>query len=152
MNEQARRHADADEIVALERAALDRWGRGDPGGFLDVYAADVTYFDPLTAARLDGHDALARYYAPWTGLIHIDRFEMQGAQVCIEGDMAVLTYNLVNYAKDQAGAESVGSRWNSTAVYRRREGRWQSVHVHWSFTEHPAFQQVTVASAEREGL
>ena len=25
----------ADQIVMLERAALDRWGKGDPGGFLN---------------------------------------------------------------------------------------------------------------------
>jgi len=30
------------EIIMLERAALDRWGKGDPGGFLDVYGSDVT--------------------------------------------------------------------------------------------------------------
>ena len=34
----------ADEILMLERAALDRWGKGDPGGFLELYAADITYF------------------------------------------------------------------------------------------------------------
>lgn len=33
-------------IIALERAALDRWGKGDPKGFLETYAPDVTYFDP----------------------------------------------------------------------------------------------------------
>jgi ketosteroid isomerase-like protein len=34
------------QIVMLERAALDRWGNGDPSGFLELYATDVTYFDP----------------------------------------------------------------------------------------------------------
>jgi hypothetical protein len=28
--------ADADQILLLERAGLDRSGKGDPGGFLDV--------------------------------------------------------------------------------------------------------------------
>ena len=45
----------ADQILMLERRALDRWGKGDPGGFLELYTADITYFDPLTAARIDGH-------------------------------------------------------------------------------------------------
>ncbi|HTE45072.1 MAG TPA: nuclear transport factor 2 family protein [Gemmatimonadaceae bacterium] len=56
----------ADQIVLLERDALDRWGRGDPGGFLDVYAGDVTYFDPATPIRIDGHRAMADYYRPWS--------------------------------------------------------------------------------------
>ena len=52
----------ANDILRLERAALDRWGKGDPGGFLDLYAADITYFDPVTAKRIDGHQAMVDYY------------------------------------------------------------------------------------------
>ena len=48
----------ADQIISLERAALDRWGNGDPGGFLELDRADMSYFDPLTAARIDGHHAM----------------------------------------------------------------------------------------------
>ena len=32
----------ADTILALERAALDRWGKGDPDGFLELAAPDVS--------------------------------------------------------------------------------------------------------------
>lgn len=32
-------------IIGMERAALDRWGNGDPGGFLEISAEDVSYFD-----------------------------------------------------------------------------------------------------------
>ena len=53
-----------DQILQLERGALDRWGQGDPGGFLDVYGPGITYFDPVTAARIDGHDAMEDYYRP----------------------------------------------------------------------------------------
>ncbi|MBI4677139.1 MAG: hypothetical protein HY748_06110 [Elusimicrobia bacterium] len=31
------------EIVARERKALDRWGSGDPGGFVELSAPEVTY-------------------------------------------------------------------------------------------------------------
>jgi hypothetical protein len=37
-----------DELVALERSALDRWIRLDPQGYLDLQAPEVTYFDPFT--------------------------------------------------------------------------------------------------------
>ena len=110
----------ADQILTLERAALDRWGNGDPSGFLDLYAADITYFDPLTAARIDGHSAMVDYYGPWTGKIRVARYEMLNPHVVVDGDLALLTYNLVNYIHDAQGAETVGSCWNSTAVYRRR--------------------------------
>src|SRR5262249_54934932 len=43
----------ADDVMALERAALDRWGKGDPSGFLETYASEITYFDPATERRVD---------------------------------------------------------------------------------------------------
>jgi ketosteroid isomerase-like protein len=141
----------ADHILALERGALDRWGNGDPGGFLDVYAPDITYFDPLTAVRIDGHQPMAEYYRPWVGKIHIARYEFINPQVTVSGDMALLTYNLVNYMRDADGIESVGSHWNSTTVYQRRDGLWQSIHSHWSFTRHTAFQTMTVEASESQG-
>jgi hypothetical protein len=41
----AQSERDAD-VIATERAALDRWGKGDPDGFLSIYAPEVTYFSP----------------------------------------------------------------------------------------------------------
>ena len=138
----------ANEIITLERDALDRWGSGDPGGFLDLYAGNISYFDPSTAARMDGHDAMAAYYRPLIGKIQIPRYEMLAPQVIIDGDMALLTYNLVSYQTDDQGRESVGTRWNSTVVYQRQRGTWKSVHSHWSFTRHPAFQNLTPETQE----
>jgi ketosteroid isomerase-like protein len=141
----------ADQIILLERAALDRWGKGDPGGFLELYANDVSYFDPLTAARLDGHQAMSEYYRPWAGKINVDRYEMLNPQVVVEGNMALLTYNLVNYVQDADGVESTGSCWNSTTVFQRRAGLWRTVHSHWSFTRHTAFQNMSPEASERQG-
>ena len=131
-----------DRILNLERGALDRWGKGDPGGFLDVYASDISYFDPVTPARI---------YRPWEGKIHIDRYEILNPQVVVDGNMALLTYNLVNYARDSRGTETVGSSWNSTAVYQRRGGVWKSIHSHWSYTRHAAFQNISIEESERQG-
>lgn len=140
----------ADQILMLERDALDRWGKGDPGGFLELYASGITYFDPMTVARIDGHPAMEEYYRPWIGKIRVDRYEILNPHIVVDGDMALLTYNLVNYIRDAEGAESVGTRWNSTTVYQRRDGTWKSIHSHWSFTRHPAFQ--TMTPEESEGL
>ena len=125
----------AEQILTLERAALDRWGAGDPGGYLDVYAEDVTYFDPVTAARIDSLEAMREYYRPWTGKIRVDRYEMLNPHVAVTGDMAVLTYNLINFVSDAVGAERLLNRWNSTAVYRRRDAVWRIVHSHWSYIQ-----------------
>lgn len=140
--------ATADQILLLERGALDRWGQGDPGGFLEVYASDITYFDPVTATRIDGHQAMVNYYCPWVGKIRIARYEMLNPHVVVDGTMALLTYNLVNYIRDAQGVESVGSRWNSTTVYQHRGDTWKALHSHWSFTCHPAFQNMSPEASE----
>ena len=141
--------AEVAEIIALERAALDRWGRGDPAGFTELYGNEVTYFDPSTEVRIDGSQAMVDYYRPWTGAIQIDRFDMLNPQVVVDGNMALLTYNLVNYNRDSAGMAFVGSRWNSTTVFRREDGAWRSIHSHWSFTRHPKLQELTVETSEQ---
>ncbi|MEW6094628.1 MAG: nuclear transport factor 2 family protein, partial [Chloroflexota bacterium] len=116
-------------IIAQEKAALTRWGNGDPDGFLEICAPDVVYFDPYLEMRIDGKEALANYYDAIRGQIYFDRFELLNPHVHASGDLAVLTFNYVSYTGDQA------SRWNCTEAYRREpDGRWLIVQTHWSYT------------------
>ena len=94
-------------IVELERAALERWGRGDPDGFLEISAPDLSYFDPFIERRLDGLAALRSMYEQIRGKIHIDRFESHGSESSMH--------------------------WNTTEVYRRDEAGWRIIHTHWAF-------------------
>ena len=128
-------------ILSLERGALDRWGRGDVEGYLEIYADDVSYFDPVTAARIDGLPAAQEYLRPWAGKIRVPRYEILNPQVVADGNLAVLSYNLVNYTHAADGSEVIESCWNSTQVYRQTGDQWRIVHVHWSFTKHPAFEE-----------
>ena len=117
------------EIIKLECTALDRWGKGDPSGFLEICATDVVYFDPTLEKRIDGRDALARYYEPIRGKIFFDRFELLSPMVQIVGDAAVLTFNYVSF-----GSNGKPDRWNCTEVYRRTNGKWLIIQTHWSYT------------------
>ena len=83
----------------MERTALDRWGRGDPQGYLEIYAPEVTYFDPFVEKRTDGLEAMRRYLAPITGKVKVDRYDMINPRVERRGDVAVLSYNLISYGK-----------------------------------------------------
>jgi len=114
--------------LALERAALDRWGKGDPGGCLDLSAAEVSYFDPFTEHRLDGHAALSAWYESIREKIHIDRDEIIDPRAQVAGDCAILTFRFVSQ-----GSEGT-ARWNCTEVYQRFGEEWKIVHSHWSFT------------------
>ena len=117
------------KIIDMECAALDRWGKGDPSGFLEICAPDVVYFDPSLERRMDGRDALSKYYETIRGKVSIERYELLNPLVQRVGDAAVLTFNFVSYG----GAEE-GYRWNCTEVYRRSGEDWEIIQTHWSYT------------------
>jgi ketosteroid isomerase-like protein len=119
----------AARIIAMERAALDRWGEGDPDGYLEISADDVVYFDPGTARRLNGIAELRALYDQFRGKIRIDHFEIVDPNVQVDGNVAVLTFNFVS-----RGSEGE-MRWNTTEVYRRDKDDWRIIHTHWSFTQ-----------------
>ena len=123
----------ASEVIALERAALDRWGAGDPSGYMEIFDDGVTYFDPLQERRLDGDETRALMRSV-TGRIRVDRYDMQGARVQCVGDVALLSFNLVSYRTDD-GRERAISSWNSTEAYRRTPAGWRIFHSHWSLTK-----------------
>jgi len=120
--------AEAAAVIALERAALDRWGQGDPGGFLEITAPDVVYFDPYRDVRVEGLPALTELYNAYWGKVHIDRYELLNPLVQIVGDAAVLTFNYGSYSGERL------TRWNCTEVYRRTGRRWLIIQTHWSYT------------------
>ena len=124
-----------DDVIAIEQASLERWAKGDPGGFLSHYATGVTYFDPSQERRIDGLQAMTAYLTPLRGKISIDRFEVLNPKVQHHGDIAVLTYQIVNYQRQPDGTERLTVRWNSTAVFQRIEGRWKTIHSHFSYTK-----------------
>lgn len=120
----------------MERAALDRWSEGDPQGALDLYTDDITYFDPLQDKRVDGLEAMKALYAAIAGKFKIERYDMIDPKVQKVGDVAILTYNLVDHVVESPdGAVNIRLSWNCTAVYARVEGKWKAVHAHFSYVK-----------------
>jgi ketosteroid isomerase-like protein len=117
-------------LINMEKAALTRWGNGDPSGFLEITAEDIVYFDPYVEYRIDGLPALTEYYRGLWGKVYFDRFELVNPKVQVSGDMAVLTFNYVSYTGETQ------ARWNCTENYRmNKNGRWHIIQTHWSYTE-----------------
>ena len=114
------------EILAMERAALERWGRGDPSGYLEISDAEVAYFDNFHKKRIDGLPALTAYYEGLRGKIHVDRFEIVEPRVQEYGDTAILTFVDVS----ESAGHVMG--WNCTEVYRRKAAGWRIVQTHWA--------------------
>ena len=102
---------------------------------MSLYADEITYFDPFQERRLDGLATMRTLYGPLAGTFTVDRYEMLNPKVQRYGDVAVLTYNLQNYQRQADGTERPTNRWNSSAIFRRIDGRWRTIHSHWSFTK-----------------
>lgn len=114
-------------IIALEKAALEEWNNGNPSPYLELYADDITYFDPAHERRIEGLDKMTKYYESVRGKIKIERYEILNPIVQAADNMAVLTYNLLSYANGKL------SKWNCTEVYKLdANNQWRIIHNHWS--------------------
>jgi ketosteroid isomerase-like protein len=116
----------AKEIIAMERTAMDGFQKGDPGPALAMMDPGITFFHTVTDRKLDGLAAVKALFEPYRGRPLFERYEMVEPKVQVSGDIAVLTYQLV-----QQNGE-VMARWNGTQVYQRRADGWRVIHTHWS--------------------
>lgn len=119
----------ASTILALERAALDRWGKGDPGGLLELVASDVSYIDPIQQRPLRNRGELKELYDQIRGMIKIESSEIVNARVQEAGDVAVLSFQFFS-----RGSEGL-MKWNATEVYRKLPEGWRIIHTHWSWVQ-----------------
>jgi ketosteroid isomerase-like protein len=119
----------ANTILALERAALDRWGKGDPDGALELVAPDVSYIDPIQERPLRNRAELKALYDQIRGTIKIESSEIVNARVQEAGDVAVLSFQFVS-----RGSEG-SVKWNATEVYRKLPEGWRIIHTHWSWVQ-----------------
>lgn len=113
-------------IIAIENSILDRWDSGDPMGFVDVSADDVTYFGPEMGRRIDGKKAFRDRLTPLIGKIHNPPRRMENPMVRVFGEIALLTFVDVY---DFPNSKSI---WNVTEVYRLEGNEWKLIHSQWS--------------------
>jgi hypothetical protein len=57
----------AQEVLALERQAMDGWLKGDPDPQLAISDPHITYFHEVVEKRVDGLPALKELYAQYRG-------------------------------------------------------------------------------------
>ncbi len=124
------KHGNAEEaILAQERDALDRWSAGDPEGYAQSAADDVTYVDFIGAhVCVDGIHALRDYLSGIKGQFPAHTYEVVNPRIQVYGDVGILT---LQYHPTSLDGEPLG-RSKATCVYRRTDGTWHMVHSHWS--------------------
>jgi ketosteroid isomerase-like protein len=121
------------EVMALEAAAMERWRQGDPWGFIELYAPDITYFDTGTPQRIDGLEAMTAEMAQRAGKIYYEVMDFIDPRVQIQGNVAVLTYRFLSTRLNPDGSISSRVPWYCSEVYARSNGQWRIIHNHWSY-------------------
>jgi ketosteroid isomerase-like protein len=122
-----------DELMALESAAMERWRKGDPWGFIELFGQEITYFDSATPQRINGLDAMRAELKQLEGKIHYDVMEFIEPHVQVLGDTAVLTYRFLSTQLNPDGSIFCRTPWNCSEIYARLNGKWRIIHNHWSF-------------------
>ena len=125
-----------DTILSLEKQAMERWRKGDPGGFVEISAEDITYVDPGLTSPILGLGDYKAFLKQVEGKVHYQGLEFIDPRVVIVGEAAVLSYNYRSSELALEGTILSQTPWNATEVYFRRDGQWRIVHTHWSFLRH----------------
>jgi ketosteroid isomerase-like protein len=117
-------------IISIEKAAQDLFAKGDPSGIFNISAEEITYFDEVTKKRLNGLVELKEHYKPVIGKRILDHYDMIDPKVQIHGNTAVLTFNLIEYTKNDD--ITTQTYWNATEIFALIKGDWKIIHSHWS--------------------
>ena len=122
-----------EEIIALERSALDKWAQGNAHGYIDISADDVTWFDFMPGAqpRIEGLEAVRNYMAPLAGQIPPHTYDIVNPKVQVYGNTAILTFHWKASTTDGKALDG----WKATSVYHWKDGKWRMVHAHWSIVQ-----------------
>lgn len=126
-NEQERQLAE--HIIGLERAALDKWFKGDTSGYEQLWSKrSFTYFDGVVTERVEDHATIAAFLKTIDGKLFADSYDFRAPRVQMGSDMAVLTYQLF------ADTSLIDMAYNCIEVYQLEDdGQWRVIHSTWSF-------------------
>lgn len=121
----------AQHIIALEKAALNKWFNGDTSGYNRLWSRrNFSYFDAVVTERIDSHEEIEKVLAAIEGKLFADSYDFKNPRVQFSDDMSmgVLTYQL--YAKTTL----IDMAYNCIEVYHKEpDGQWHVVHSTWSF-------------------
>lgn len=123
----------ASEIVALVKAQwAAEMARAPAEQALKDVAEDYTEFNPDVPTRLDGKALALKTEEAFNqdgGKLLVG--EMANEKVQVYGNVAILSYNYIGYAKNKDG-EVKPIMAKSTRVYAKQGGRWMLVHANFA--------------------
>ena len=122
----------AEHLIGLERAALDKWFKGDTSGYRQLWSKkNFSYFDGVKEHRVDSHEVICESLKPLEGQLFADSYEFCYPRVQCGTDMAVLTYQL--YAKTMLSGKRFDMQYNCIEVFQKETDDWHVIHSTWCF-------------------
>jgi len=131
-------------IMSLEKGAMKRWQNGDPWGWAEISAQEVTYIDPGITKHIEGLEEYKKYLQQFEEKINYQGSEFINPKIARHDKMAVLTYNYESTKTETDGSIIDQTLWNTTEVYCLLDGQWKIIHTHWSFTKQKLPQHTEV--------
>ena len=118
-------------IVKNIEMAAEKWSNGDPMGYVEVAANDITWSDDLAAPiPVSTKEALTEYLGTFKGKVPPHEYELSNFTFQFYEDIVIVTYHY------QGTLEEVQMPpWKVTSVYRYAEDNWLSVHENWTKVE-----------------
>lgn len=117
------------EIIALEKGALNKWFKGDTSGYLNIWSKNnFSYFDGAVKKRIDSYEDIKNIVLKNVeGKLFADDYKFEYPRVQSVENMATLTYQL------HADTSLIDMHYNCIEVYKKEENAWKVVHSTWSF-------------------
>ncbi|SEE31532.1 SnoaL-like domain-containing protein [Arthrobacter alpinus] len=120
-------------LVGFEKSIQWWWSSGDPTGYMDALAEDVTYGDPLADYLLVGREAVREHFKRIHGDAGITRQEhLNEVSRSISTDAGLLAFTFNTYQQDGTGEETLFLSWNMSLIFRKTDGTWLMTHGHLS--------------------
>ena len=117
-------------ILSLEKEAMERWCNGDPWGFAEISADDISYVAPDRTSPIIGLEEFKAYMRQLEGRIRYRGSEFIDPRVVVAGDAAVLSYNYRSSVIPPDGTvESQCPGRNTTGYWGRS---WRLSQRRWS--------------------
>jgi ketosteroid isomerase-like protein len=107
---------------------------GDPWGWVDTSADDITYIEPGLTEPIIGLKEYKKYLRKFKGKVNYQGSDFIDPEAVILGEAALLTYNYRSTATEPDGRIVNQIPWNATEVYFQRDSEWRIAHTHWSYT------------------
>lgn len=119
----------AEHLISLEKAALDKWFKGDVSGYRKLWSKrSFSYFDAVSGDRVDDHETISKFLDSIAGQLSAECYDFRNARVQLGQDMAVLTFQLF------ADTNLIDMEYNCIEVYQKEpDDQWRVIHSTWSF-------------------